>query len=247
MDVLSRATLFEQTIAEAARKEGVDPLILWTIAYNETRFRPWLTSPKNAQGMMQFIPPTASRFGLTDPYEPNASIYAAARYVRYLDGLFDRRIESVLAAYNSGEGTVLAYLNGRTVRSQGRLINSSGRRTPSGIPPYKETITYVSQGMRIYRWLEAQGKFPGARKRLTPDAPMESFASGHESPKQEDTSGNPATTVLYDPRSGNRFLVESSGQTIKQPIHEGGPIIISSEVRGLTTQKARSTFAGIPP
>ena len=102
MSVLSRAELFERTIVEAARKEGVDPLILWTIAYNETRFRPWLTNPKNARGLMQFIPATAARFGLVDPYEPRAAIYAAAKYVKYLDGLFGRRIESVLAAYNSG-------------------------------------------------------------------------------------------------------------------------------------------------
>ena len=84
MSVLSRAALFEQTILDAARKERVDPKILWTIAYNETRFRPWLTSPKNAQGLMQFIPATAVRFGLENPYEPKASIHAAARYVKYL-------------------------------------------------------------------------------------------------------------------------------------------------------------------
>ena len=40
MDVLSRARLFEATIEKAAKSEGIDPLILWTIAYNETRFRP---------------------------------------------------------------------------------------------------------------------------------------------------------------------------------------------------------------
>lgn len=239
MDVLSRAAVFEQTIVEAARKEGVDPLILWTIAYNETRFRPWLTSPKNAQGMMQFIPATASRFGLADPYEPNASIHAAARYVKYLDGLFDRRIESVLAAYNSGEGTVLAYMNGRTLRSQGKLINPSKRRTASGIPPYKETINYVSQGMKIYRWLETQGRF-GSEPRV--DSVARTISS---TPKN--TEDMPPTVVHYDPRTGYRFLVDSTGQNILRPIDQNGPVIISSEVRGLTTQKARSTFAGIPP
>ena len=95
MDVLSRARLFEATIDKAAKSEGVDPLILWTIAYNETRFRPWLTSPKNAQGLMQFMPATAARFGLTDPYEPTSSLYAAAKYVKYLGRLFDWRLESV--------------------------------------------------------------------------------------------------------------------------------------------------------
>lgn len=68
MDVLSRARLFEPTIERAAKSEAVDPLILWTIAYNETRFRPWLRSPKNAQGLMQFMPATAARFRLANPY-----------------------------------------------------------------------------------------------------------------------------------------------------------------------------------
>ena len=68
MDVLSRAKLFEATIERVAASEGVDPLILWTIAYNETRFRPWQTSPKKAQRLMQFMPATAARFGLVNPY-----------------------------------------------------------------------------------------------------------------------------------------------------------------------------------
>lgn len=239
MDVLSRAELFERTIVEAARKEGVDPLILWTIAYNETRFRPWLTSPKRAQGLMQFIPATASRFGLTDPYEPNASIHAAARYVKYLHGIFGRKIESVLAAYNSGEGTVLAYLHGRTVRSHGRVINPSERRTPGGIPPYRETTNYVSQGMKVYRWLERQGRFG-----KTPRTYSTARTASSTPADNEDRS---ATVVLYDPRTGGRFRINNGGQNILQPIDEDGPVIISPELRGLPAQNARSTFAGSTP
>lgn len=237
MDVLSRAELFERTIVEAARREGVDPLILWTIAYNETRFRPWLTSPRRAQGLMQFIPATASRFGLANPYEPKASIHAAARYVKYLGRLFGGRLESVLAAYNSGEGTVLAYLHGRTIRSPGRPINPLGRRTPSGVPPYRETINYVSQGVKMYRWLEAQGRF---RQPAQPKAIAQTRSSVSESPK--DAS---ATQVFYDPRSGGRFLVGTGQQNIWRPIDQSGPVIISPDLRGLPAQRARSTFAGI--
>lgn len=245
MDVLSRAELYERTIVEAARKEGVDPLILWTIAYNETRFRPWLTSPKDARGLMQFIPATASRYGLTDPYEPNASIHAAARYVKYLDGLFDGKIESVLAAYNSGEGTVLAYLHGRPLAANGKRINANRQRTTHGIPPYKETIHYVASGTRIYRWLQTQGKFPGAKKyRNSPlDAATIAVAAKQESETQGDSSKAPAIIVLYDPRSGNRYLADR-GEL--RSIERSGAVIISTEVRGLITPKARSTFAGIP-
>lgn len=245
MDVLSRAALFEQTMVEAARKEGVDPLILWTIAYNETRFRPWLTSHKNAQGLMQFIPATASRFGLADPYEPNASIHAAARYVKYLNRLFDGRLESVLAAYNSGEGTVLAYLHGRTLLANGKRINVNRQRRVNGVPPYRETIGYVESGKKIYRWLEAQGRFPAGGKKSALDAAIETIATGQNFGGQIDNSGNAAITVLYDPRSGKRFLVSDQGGV--QAITQNGPVVISSEVRGLPTQKARSTFAGVPP
>lgn len=245
MDVLSRAELFEGTIFEAARKEGVDPLLLWTIAYNETRFRPWLTSPKNAQGLMQFIPATAARFGLADPYEPNASIRAAARYVKYLDGLFGRRIESVLAAYNSGEGTVLAFLRGRTLSANGNRINPARRQTIGGVPPYRETQDYVANGKKIYRWLEVQGKFPRIKNKSRFDAFTRTFALGRAPNEENSPSATSAITVLYDPRTGNRHLVDSRGKLSSMGAE--GPVVIASEVRGLPTQKARSIFAGPSP
>lgn len=160
LNVKARAAYFENEILRAAYAEGVDPNILWTIAYNETRFRPWLQSPKNAQGLMQFIPSTAVRFGLPNPYQPVPAIHAAARYVKYLSNLFGGRIDSILAAYNSGEGTVSAYLHGRTTRTERKIINPKGIKTIGGVPPYAETIGYVGRGLKIYRWLILRGVFP---------------------------------------------------------------------------------------
>lgn len=162
LNLRTRAAFFENEILRAANAEGVDPNILWTIAYNETRFRPWLTSPKNARGLMQFIPATAARFGLENPYEPFPAIRAAARYVKVLSNLFGGRIDSILAAYNSGEGTVSAYLYGRTLRDGRKIINPKGIRTIGGVPPYTETIGYVGRGLKIYRWLIMRGAFPSA-------------------------------------------------------------------------------------
>ncbi len=252
MDVLSRASIFENVMADAARKEGVDPLILWTIAHNETRFRPWLTSPKNAQGMMQFMPATASRFGLAEPYEPTASIHAAARYLRYLGRLFGWRLDSILAAYNAGEGTVLAYMYGRKIRSQGKLINPSGRRTHGGIPPYRETINYVSQGVKIYRWLETRGKFAGFGRTAVIERTTATNVNpprGKES-RQENSSSNVSaklTQVLYDPRTGNRYLISSTEERNGlRLMDKTGLIVITPETRTPVSQAARSSYFGNP-
>ena len=245
MDVLSRAALFESAIAEAARKQDVDPLILWTIAYNETRFRPWLPSPKNAQGLMQFMPATASRFGLANPYEPDASIHAASRYVKYLGGLFNWRLDSVLAAYNAGEGTVMAYLHGRKLISAGKVINASKRKTSGGIPPYRETMNYVSQGMKIYRWLMTQSRFPTSS--LTPDSSTKNQPKSRDltAPEKKTAASATVLNVLYDPRTGRRYRVDGSGESPLHTIDQDGPVIIAPELRSFPTGTARSTFAGV--
>lgn len=236
MDVLSRARIFEATIERAARSEGVDPLILWTIAYNETRFRPWLTSPKNAQGMMQFMPTTAARFGLADPYEPNLSIRAAARYVKYLGQLFEWRLESVLAAYNAGEGTVLAYSHGRELRANGKSINASRRRTTNGVPPYKETLGYVSQGVKVYRWLKEQGRLSGLSH-------PEQIRATSEIPTEDTVRERQAISVFYDPRTGKRRVVSLNNDDSLQLL-DFGPVVVGPLIPKNSTQLARSTFAG---
>jgi len=237
MDVLSRARLFEPTIEKAARSEGVDPLILWTIAYNETRFRPWLTSPKNAQGLMQFMPATAARFGLANPYEPTSSLRAAAKYVKYLGRLFDGKLESVLAAYNAGEGTVSAYLHGRELRVNGRVINASRRRMPNGVPPYKETVGYVTQGVEVYRWLQRQGRL---------GVPTNTFRPAQNARKEGpivEVKGSQAISVFYDPRTGKRSVMSSSSSN-HLPELDFGPVIVDPALPTNSAQRARSTFAG---
>src|SRR5215217_922847 len=145
-----RARLYEPYIAAAARKYGVDPRVLWTLAYLETRFRPELISPKNARGLMQFMPATAARFNLKNPHDAAAAIDASARYVRELTVQFDGRLDLVLASYNAGESAVECYRSGRTIRtSGGKVINPRGIKT-SGVPPYAETRSYVRRGLLVF-------------------------------------------------------------------------------------------------
>lgn len=131
---ITRAARYHSAIRAAAARYSVDPHLLWTIGYLETRFQPRCVSPKGARGMMQFIPATGRRYGLftrRDFHDPLRSIDAAARYVRDLDAMFGGRIDLVLAGYNAGEYAV---------------INSRYR-----VPPYRETRSYVARGLSVFK------------------------------------------------------------------------------------------------
>ncbi|MBS1808780.1 MAG: lytic transglycosylase domain-containing protein [Acidobacteria bacterium] len=147
-----RALAYEPLFITTAQQYNLDPRLLWVIACLESRFRPWAISPKGARGLMQLMPATAARWGVSNPYEPGQAIMGAARYVQYLGRRFDGRVDLTLAAYNAGETAVEAYRAGRVVRVGRKLINPFGLRT-SGVPPYRETRTYVSTGIGLLRRL----------------------------------------------------------------------------------------------
>src|SRR6185369_7186414 len=153
----TRAKVYEPLIASAAERHNIDPNLLWTIAYLESRFRHDAVSYKNgkpcAYGLMQFTDATAVRYGLTNPHDPRESIDAAARYLRDLQTRFGPHIDLILAAYNAGEGTVEAFRDGRTLLlPNNKIINPQAQRT-GGIPPYAETRQYVARGEVIYQKL----------------------------------------------------------------------------------------------
>lgn len=126
-------------IFQAAQTHGVDPQLILTVCELETTFQPNLTSPMGAMGLMQLMPGTAARFGVTDPYDFRQSLEGGAQYLRVLGRLFNGNLDLVLAGYNSGEGNVIKY----------------GRR----VPPFNETQGYVARGRVIYlRYL--QTRFP---------------------------------------------------------------------------------------
>jgi Transglycosylase SLT domain len=157
---VKRAKAYEPLIVEAAVKHRVDPRLIWTVAYLETRFQPQQVSPKGARGLMQFMPATARRYKLQNPFDPAQAIDAAARYLRDLQSIFGDRLNLILAAYNAGEGTVEAFRTGRRLPlSNGRMINP--RAIKSAIPPYKETVNYVTSGAQLFKTLTEAGYFSG--------------------------------------------------------------------------------------
>ena len=95
----------------------------YAIMTAESALKPWVTSPAGARGLMQLMPATAARFGVSDVFDVEQNVDGGARYLRWLLERYGET-ELALAGYNAGEGAVDRY---------------------GGIPPYKETRQYVDK------------------------------------------------------------------------------------------------------
>jgi hypothetical protein len=236
-----RALLYEQLIAAAARRHEVDPRVLWTIAYLETRFRIDQVSPKGAKGLMQFIPATAKRFNLTNPYDTLQSIDAAARYVSELTKRFNGRLDLVLASYNSGETAVDCFLNGRTVRMRsGKLINPRGIKT-GGVPPYNETQRYVRRGVLVFSRVTSASVFAPELLAVTRmlQSPVIAISMEEQAAVDRelvDLGGAPATVLFSTKAAVNTTLVQAANarpaislfDTVFFDVHSGARYLVKS-------------------
>ena len=115
---------YADDIAAAADRHGLDRALLAAVAKTESNFDPFAVSPKGACGLLQLMPATAQRFGVTDVFDPDQNLEGGARYLRWLIDHFDGRLDLALAGYNAGERAVERH---------------------RGIPPYRETMRYVAK------------------------------------------------------------------------------------------------------
>lgn len=111
-------------------QHGVDPFLIFCLMSQESKFTSGAISPKGARGLMQLMPGTAARYGVTNPYDVAQSISGGTRYLKDLLKMFDGRIDLALAGYNAGEGAVIKY--------------------GYNIPPYDETRNYVKLIIKRY-------------------------------------------------------------------------------------------------
>ena len=126
---------YEQTIREVSAAHDLEPTLVAAVVYTESRFRPEVQSHRGAYGLMQLLPQTArfirDRGGIEGNYrDPRVNLRMGAWYLSYLEGRYlgDERL--MLAAYNSGESRVDAW------------ISSEGFDVGEDIP-FRETREYV--------------------------------------------------------------------------------------------------------
>lgn len=98
-------------IEDAARDQALDPGFFARLLWRESLFDASAVSPAGAQGIAQFMPATAARRSLSDPFNPAEAILASADYLKDLEGQFGN-LGLAAAAYNAGEERVTAYLAG---------------------------------------------------------------------------------------------------------------------------------------
>jgi len=116
-------------VEKLAPRFKLDPKLVLSVISVESAFQVDAVSSANAQGLMQLIPETARRFGVRDPFDAAQNLRGGMEYLHWLLREFRGNVTFALAAYNAGENAV---------------------RRHGGIPPYRETQTYVRRIRRLY-------------------------------------------------------------------------------------------------
>lgn len=120
---------FRDEVFAASEMFSVDAALVRAIMHAESWFNPDAVSTAGAQGLMQLMPATQARFGVSNPFDPVENISAGVAYLSELLGRFGNDWELAVAAYNAGE----------------RAVEQHG-----GIPPFAETREYLRR-VRILR------------------------------------------------------------------------------------------------
>jgi soluble lytic murein transglycosylase-like protein len=165
-------------VTEAARNYDVNPLLVDSVIQVESNYNPFAVSPKGAEGLMQLMPATAERFGVTNSFDPKQNIEAGVRYLKFLKDTFqDDRL--AVAAYNAGEKAVAKYKD---------------------VPPYPETVSYVAKVGKKY----GQAEHAARTKQNANEIRRE--AKNAEEPKADATEQTPRHILAYVDTEGRLHI-----------------------------------------
>jgi soluble lytic murein transglycosylase-like protein len=162
-----RRTKYDPIIERYAARYRIDATLVRAVIQVESDFNIMCVSSKGARGLMQLMPGTAKRFGVAQVHDAEQNIHGGVKYLAYLTRLFPNDLPRALAAYNAGENAVIRY---------------------GGIPPYKETQTYVKRAMTVYYGRPYGGVGGGL-----------SFAGRRSGPKLKGGFGKPAIAAALIP------------------------------------------------
>jgi len=115
---------YRAEIAAASREFGVEEAVIRAIMHAESSYNPLALSHAGAQGLMQLMPATARRFGVSDAFDASQNIRGGVKYLSWLLKRFNGNLTLAAAGYNAGEGAVDRH---------------------GGVPPYQETQRYVER------------------------------------------------------------------------------------------------------
>jgi soluble lytic murein transglycosylase-like protein len=148
---------YDELIATSAARNGVDPNLVVAVMRQESGFNSRALSYKGASGLMQLMPGTARRFGVTNIFDAAQNIEGGTRYLRFLLDSFNGDVKLVLAGYNAGENAV---------------VNSGYR-----VPRYRETQNYVRS--ITARYDASKNRVAKSPRNSAPVAPSaETFSKG---------------------------------------------------------------------
>ena len=126
---LEKKADLNQVVSAASDKHQIDPDLITSVIHAESGFNSRAVSPRGAQGLMQLMPETAARLGVSNAFDPSANVDAGTKYLRELLLHYNGNVVKALAAYNAGPQRVQQY---------------------GGVPPYPETRAYVAQVVREF-------------------------------------------------------------------------------------------------
>jgi soluble lytic murein transglycosylase-like protein len=146
----------DEAVRRVAAEQALPAQLIHSVIKVESNYNAHAISSKGALGLMQLIPATARRFGVSDAFNPVQNIQGGAKYLRYLLDLYSENYPLALAAYNAGEGAVARY---------------------GGVPPFAETRNYV---ILVRRQLEQARKAAAAKTvaALAPPQAVEAKEAG---------------------------------------------------------------------
>ncbi len=115
-------------VTRIAERLGLDVKLAQAVVRTESNYQPLAVSPRGAMGLMQIMPVIVRQYDVADPFDPERNLEAGMKHLQSLLRRFDLR--RALAAYNAGESAVTRY---------------------GGVPPYRETQSYVARIMAALR------------------------------------------------------------------------------------------------